>query len=39
MLNKTLAGLAKGLQQGEFSSVELAQAYLERIKNEDSKYN
>ncbi|WP_372742621.1 Asp-tRNA(Asn)/Glu-tRNA(Gln) amidotransferase subunit GatA [Neptunomonas sp.] len=39
MLNKTLAGLAKGLQQGEFSSVELAQAYLQRIKNEDSKYN
>ena len=39
MLNKTLAGLAKGLQQGEFSSVELTKAYLERIKNEDSKYN
>ncbi len=39
MLNKTLAGLAKGLQQGEFSSVELTQAYLERIKNEDGKYN
>ncbi|SIT02735.1 Asp-tRNA(Asn)/Glu-tRNA(Gln) amidotransferase subunit GatA [Neptunomonas antarctica] len=39
MLNKTLAELAKGLEQGEFSSVELTQAYLERIKNEDSKYN
>jgi aspartyl-tRNA(Asn)/glutamyl-tRNA(Gln) amidotransferase subunit A len=39
MLNKTLAELAKGLDQGEFSSVELTQAYLERIKREDSKYN
>ncbi|BBB30731.1 Asp-tRNA(Asn)/Glu-tRNA(Gln) amidotransferase subunit GatA [Neptunomonas japonica] len=39
MLNKTLAELAKGLEQGEFSSVELTQSYLERIKREDSKYN
>ena len=39
MLNKTLAELAKGLDQGKFSSVELTQAYLERIKREDSKYN
>jgi len=39
MLNKTLAELAKGLDQGEFSSVELTQAYLERINKEDSRYN
>ena len=39
MLNKTLAELAKGLDQGEFSSVELTQAYLDRINKEDSRYN
>lgn len=39
MLDKTLADLAKGLDAGEFSSVELTQAYLDRINSEDSKYN
>ncbi|EAR61045.1 Asp-tRNA(Asn)/Glu-tRNA(Gln) amidotransferase subunit GatA [Neptuniibacter caesariensis] len=39
MFDKTLAELAQGLKAGEFSSVELTQAYLNRIKAEDSKYN
>lgn len=39
MFDKTLAELAKGLQAGEYSSVELTQAYLARIKTEDAKYN
>ncbi len=39
MFEKTLAELAQGLKSGEFSSVELTQAYLNRIKAEDSKYN
>lgn len=39
MFDKTLAELAQGLKQGEFSSVELTQAYLARIKSEDDKYN
>ncbi|PIE23979.1 MAG: Asp-tRNA(Asn)/Glu-tRNA(Gln) amidotransferase GatCAB subunit A [Neptuniibacter caesariensis] len=39
MFDKTLAELAQGLKSGEFSSVELTQAYLNRIKAEDSKYN
>lgn len=39
MINKTLAELATGLESGEFSSVELTQAYLDNIKAEDSKYN
>ncbi|MBR9882834.1 MAG: Asp-tRNA(Asn)/Glu-tRNA(Gln) amidotransferase subunit GatA [Oceanospirillales bacterium] len=39
MFDKTLAELAEGLRKGEFSSVELTQAYLERIKNEDNRYN
>lgn len=39
MFDKTLADLAKGLKSGDFSSVELTQAYLGRIKAEDSKYN
>ena len=39
MFDKTLADLAKGLKSGDFSSVELTQAYLARIKAEDSKYN
>ncbi len=39
MLNKTLAELASGLEKGEFSSVELTQAYLDRIHKEDSRYN
>ncbi|WP_404357589.1 Asp-tRNA(Asn)/Glu-tRNA(Gln) amidotransferase subunit GatA [Methylotuvimicrobium sp. KM1] len=32
MNNKTIAELAKGLRSGEFSSVELTQDYLERIR-------
>ncbi|MBY4676745.1 Asp-tRNA(Asn)/Glu-tRNA(Gln) amidotransferase subunit GatA [Marinobacterium arenosum] len=39
MFDKTLAELAQGLQNGDFSSVELTQAYLDRIKAEDGKYN
>ncbi|MAY42347.1 MULTISPECIES: Asp-tRNA(Asn)/Glu-tRNA(Gln) amidotransferase subunit GatA [unclassified Neptuniibacter] len=39
MFDKTLAELASGLKSGEFSSVELTQAYLARIKAEDAKYN
>ncbi|WP_027859309.1 Asp-tRNA(Asn)/Glu-tRNA(Gln) amidotransferase subunit GatA [Marinobacterium jannaschii] len=39
MFDKTLAELAQGLENGDFSSVELTQAYLDRIKAEDSKYN
>ena len=39
MLDKTLAELATGLEKGEFSSVELTQAYLDRIHKEDSRYN
>ena len=39
MFDKTLAELANGLENGDFSSVELTQAYLDRIKAEDSKYN
>ncbi|WP_415885459.1 Asp-tRNA(Asn)/Glu-tRNA(Gln) amidotransferase subunit GatA [Neptuniibacter sp. QD37_6] len=39
MFEKTLAELAQGLKTGDFSSVELTQAYLERIKAEDGKYN
>lgn len=32
MYNKTIAELAKGLRSGEFSSVELTSAFLDRIK-------
>jgi len=39
MFDKTLAELAAGLRKGDFSSVELTQAYLARIKTEDSRYN
>jgi aspartyl-tRNA(Asn)/glutamyl-tRNA(Gln) amidotransferase subunit A len=39
MFDKTLAELAEGLRKGDFSSVELTGAWLERIKTEDSKYN
>lgn len=39
MFDKTLAELATGLRKGEFSSVELTDAWLERIKTEDQKYN
>ncbi len=34
MYNKTITALAKGLRAKEFSSVELTQAYLERIKKQ-----
>jgi aspartyl-tRNA(Asn)/glutamyl-tRNA(Gln) amidotransferase subunit A len=36
MYNKTIAELAKGLRSGEFSSVELTKAFLDRIKQHDS---
>ena len=39
MFDLTLAELAKGLQKREFSSVELTQAYLNRIHDKDSLYN
>ncbi|WP_344800305.1 Asp-tRNA(Asn)/Glu-tRNA(Gln) amidotransferase subunit GatA [Litoribacillus peritrichatus] len=39
MHNKTLAELAKGLESGEFSSVELTTHYLDRIKSLDSQTN
>ncbi len=39
MLNKTLTELGQSLSSGEFSSVELTQAFLARIKREDSHYN
>ena len=39
MFEKTLAELAQGLAAGEFSSVELTQNYLQRIKSEDSALN
>ena len=39
MFEKTLAELAQGLESGEFSSVELTQAYLQRINEQDSRYN
>lgn len=39
MFDKTLAELAQGLKNGDFSSVELTQAYLDRIAAEDGKYN
>ncbi|MGH1461076.1 MAG: Asp-tRNA(Asn)/Glu-tRNA(Gln) amidotransferase subunit GatA, partial [Neptuniibacter sp.] len=39
MFEKTLAELSQGLKSGEFSSHELTQAYLKRIKSEDDKYN
>lgn len=39
MLNKTLAELGASLANGEFSSVELTQAFLDRIQREDSHYN
>lgn len=35
MLEKTLAELSRGLDKGEFSSVELTQFYLDRIKKYD----
>ena len=39
MHTKTVAQLAQGLQQKEFSSVELTQCFLERIDALDSLYN
>ena len=39
MLNKTIKELAKGLSQGEYSSVELTQYFLNRIKSHDQKFN
>jgi aspartyl-tRNA(Asn)/glutamyl-tRNA(Gln) amidotransferase subunit A len=39
MLNKTLSQLSKGLEKGEFSSVELTQTYLDKINAEDHLYN
>lgn len=39
MLDKTLKQLADGLAGGEFSSLELTQAYLQKIKTDDAKYN
>ncbi|MBN0988798.1 Asp-tRNA(Asn)/Glu-tRNA(Gln) amidotransferase subunit GatA [Amphritea pacifica] len=39
MLDKTLAELAQGLAAGEFSSTELTQSYLDRIKAEDGALN
>ena len=35
MFNKTVKELSLGLAQGEFSSVELTQHYLDRIKEKD----
>jgi len=39
MHNKTIAALAKDLENGEFSSVELTQHFLKRIKKYDADYN
>ncbi|MFG1489900.1 Asp-tRNA(Asn)/Glu-tRNA(Gln) amidotransferase GatCAB subunit A, partial [Oceanospirillum sp. HFRX-1_2] len=39
MHNKTIAELAKGLADGEFSSVELTRHFLGRIDALDSQYN
>jgi aspartyl-tRNA(Asn)/glutamyl-tRNA(Gln) amidotransferase subunit A len=39
MFNKTVKELSEGLAQGEFSSVELTQHYLDRIKEKDGAIN
>ncbi len=39
MHNKSVAELSRDLESGQVSSVELTQQFLERIKQEDSKYN
>jgi len=39
MHNKTLVELSKALHKGEYSSVELTQHFLDRIKNYDSQLN
>ncbi|QBM16295.1 glutamyl-tRNA(Gln) amidotransferase subunit A [Marinobacter sp. JH2] len=39
MHNKSVAELSKELESGKISSVELTQQFLDRLKNEDGKYN
>ena len=39
MFDKTLADLAKGLDAGEYSSVELTRNFIARINAEDHRYN
>jgi len=39
MHNQTVAELSQGLQDKKFSSVELTQTFLQRIKDQDSQYN
>jgi aspartyl-tRNA(Asn)/glutamyl-tRNA(Gln) amidotransferase subunit A len=39
MLDKTLKQLSEGLESGEFSSQELTQSYLNKIKSDDSALN
>ncbi|MCP5215896.1 MAG: Asp-tRNA(Asn)/Glu-tRNA(Gln) amidotransferase subunit GatA [Pseudomonadales bacterium] len=39
MHNKTIAELSQGLAKGEYSSVELTQDFLQRIKRLDGQYN
>lgn len=39
MFNKTVKELSQGLAQGEFSSLELTQHYLDRIKEKDGAIN
>lgn len=39
MHNKSVAELSRELESGKISSVELAQQFLDRIKQEDSRYN
>ncbi len=39
MHNKSVAELSKELESGKISSVELTQQLLDRLKNEDGKYN
>ncbi len=39
MHNETIANLSQGLANGEYSSVELTQYFLDRIKRLDARYN
>ena len=39
MHNKTIAEISNDLEQGEYSSVELTQHFLDRIKTLDPQYN